>query len=53
MGTRGADTSHVAAALEAGAKAFFSSDMQQRRLAEAIGLEVIALKAPAATIASL
>ena len=37
-GIRTADLLHVAAALELGADAFFSFDLQQRKLAEAVGL---------------
>jgi predicted nucleic acid-binding protein len=38
LGIRGADLLHVAAALELGADAFFSFDIQQRKLATAVGL---------------
>jgi predicted nucleic acid-binding protein len=38
MGTKSADILHIAAALELGAKAFFSFDEQQRKLAETVGL---------------
>lgn len=40
LGSRSADTLHVAAALLAGAKRFLSFDFKQRRLAEAAGLEI-------------
>jgi len=38
MGIRTADILHVAAALELGADSFFSFDVQQRKLAAAVGL---------------
>jgi len=38
LGTRSSDILHVAAALELGAKAFYSFDLQQRKLAESLGL---------------
>jgi len=40
LGTRAADILHVAAALELSANSFFSFDLQQRKLAEAVGLRV-------------
>jgi predicted nucleic acid-binding protein len=40
IGSRSADTLHVAAALLAGAKRFLSFDKRQRELAKAAGLEV-------------
>jgi predicted nucleic acid-binding protein len=43
LGIRSMDLLHVAAALELGAAAFFSFDIQQRRLAEAVGLPLNAL----------
>jgi hypothetical protein len=38
LGTRGADILHVGAALALGASSFFTFDLQQRKLAEAVGL---------------
>jgi predicted nucleic acid-binding protein len=38
LGSRTADVLHVAAALELGASSFYSFDLQQRKLAEAVGL---------------
>ena len=38
LGTRGADVLHVATALELQAQAFFSFDLNQRKLAAALGL---------------
>lgn len=38
IGTRTGDLLHVAAALELGATSFFSFDIQQRKVAEAVGL---------------
>lgn len=38
LGTRTADLLHVAAALELGASCFYSFDIQQRKVAEAVGL---------------
>jgi hypothetical protein len=40
LGIRSMDLLHVAAALEFGAEAFFSFDIRQRELAEAVGLKV-------------
>lgn len=40
FGTRTADLLHVAAALELGASGFFSFDIQQRRAAQAAGLNL-------------
>jgi predicted nucleic acid-binding protein len=40
LGTRTADLLHVAAALELGATSFFSFDLQQRKMAEAVGLKL-------------
>jgi predicted nucleic acid-binding protein len=40
FGTRSADILHVAAALELGATSFFSFDLQQRKMAEAVGLKL-------------
>jgi hypothetical protein len=40
LGTRGADVLHVAIALELGADAFFSFDLQQRKLAATAGLSL-------------
>ena len=40
LGTRGAHIIHVAAALELEATAFYSFDVQQRKLAAAVGLNV-------------
>jgi predicted nucleic acid-binding protein len=39
FGTRTADILHVAAALELGATGFFSFDLQQRKMAETVGLK--------------
>lgn len=38
LGTRSSDVLHVAAALELRASCFFSFDLQQRKMAEAVGL---------------
>jgi predicted nucleic acid-binding protein len=38
LGTRTADLFHVVVALELGASSFYSFDLQQRKLAEAVGL---------------
>lgn len=43
LGIRSMDLLHVAAALELGAEDFFSFDVQQRRLAQAVGLKVNAI----------
>ncbi len=40
LGTRTADLLHVAAALELGAKSFFSFDLQQRKVAQSAGLKL-------------
>ena len=40
LGTRTADLLHVAAAIELGAAALFSFDLQQRKMAEAAGLKL-------------
>jgi predicted nucleic acid-binding protein len=40
LGTRTADISHVAAALELGATSFLSFDLQQRKMAETSGLKL-------------
>ena len=40
LGTRGADVLHIAIALELGADAFFSFDIQQRKLASTVGLSL-------------
>jgi predicted nucleic acid-binding protein len=40
VGVRTADLLHVAAALELGADAFFTFDLQQRKLASAVGLSL-------------
>jgi predicted nucleic acid-binding protein len=38
LGSRTADVLHVAAALELGASNFYSFDLQQRKMAQAVGL---------------
>ena len=40
LGTRTADLLHVAAALELGAASLFTFDLQQRKMAEAVGLKL-------------
>lgn len=40
IGTRSADILHIAAALEYGATNFFSFDLQQRKMAKAVGLKL-------------
>ena len=40
LGTRAFDVVHVAAALEFGATGFFSFDLQQRKMAQAVGLKL-------------
>jgi len=40
LGTRTADLLHVAVALEFGASSFYSFDLQQRKMAEAVGLKL-------------
>lgn len=43
LGTRTADLLHVAAALEFGATGFFSFDLQQRKLAQSVGLKLCSM----------
>jgi predicted nucleic acid-binding protein len=40
LGTRTADLLHVAAAMELGAATLFTFDLQQRKMAEAVGLKL-------------
>jgi predicted nucleic acid-binding protein len=40
LGSRTADVLHVSAALELGISSFFSFDIQQRKVAEAVGLKL-------------
>jgi predicted nucleic acid-binding protein len=43
LGTRAVDVLHVSAALEFGASGFFSFDIQQRKMAQGMGLKLCAM----------